>query len=77
MVDHNDGRTTHRFYSVSTAASPSEVSETATLCKLIGELQDAPAQVTRVTAAMANRLWSGHTAPSETVCSVGSIPTLF
>jgi len=47
--------------------------ETAALHKLIGDLQDAFAQATRVMAAMANGLWT-HTAPSETASSVSSVP---
>jgi len=64
--DHNDGHATCRLCSACTDAGPSKVGETAALCKLIGNLQDALAQATRVMAAMANRLWSGHTTPLET-----------
>jgi len=46
---------------------------TATLHKLIGDIQDALAQATKVMAAMVNGLWSGHTAPSKAASSVGSI----
>jgi len=73
MVDHNDGHTTCQMCSVCTLAGPLEVGETAALYKLIGDVQDALAQVTRVMAAMANGLWSGHTAPLETASFVGSV----
>jgi len=73
MVDHNDGRATRQSCSVCTVAGPSEVGENATLCKLTGDLQEALAQATRVMAAMANELWSGHAAPSETASSVASV----
>ena len=74
VVDHNDGCATCQSCSVCTVADPSEVGETAALCKLIGDLQDALAQATRVMAAMANGLQSGHTAPLETASSVDSVP---
>jgi len=48
MVDHNDGRTTCRSCSVCTVAGLLLAGKTATLCKLIGDLQDALAQATRV-----------------------------
>jgi len=74
MVDHSDGHTMHRLCSVCTIAGPPEAGETAVLRKLIGDLQDALAQPTRVMAAMANGLWSSHTTPLETASSVDSIP---
>jgi len=73
MVDHNDGHAMCWSCSICTIAGPSEVDETATLCKLIGDLQDALAQATRVMATMVNGLWSGHAIPSETASSVTSI----
>jgi len=60
--------------SVCTVTGPFEAGETATLCQLIGNLQDALAQATRVIAAMANGLWGGHAAPLETASSVDSVP---
>jgi len=46
MIDHNDGHAVRRSCSVCTVAGPSEVGETATLSKLIGDLQDTLVQVT-------------------------------
>jgi len=60
--------------SVQLHAGPSEAGETATLHKLIVDLQDALAQATRVMAAMTNGLWGGHTTSSETASSVDSVP---
>jgi len=73
MVDHNDDCAMSWLCSVCTFAGLSEVGETAALHKLIRDLQDALAQTTRVMAAMANRLSSGHTTPFETASSVDSI----
>jgi len=64
-----------RSCSVCTVAGTLEAGETAMLRKLMGDLQDVLAQVTRVMAAMANGVWSGHTTPLETASSVDSDST--
>jgi len=74
MADHNDGHAACWLCSVSMVAGPSEAGETAILCKLIRDLQNALAQATKVMAAMANGLWSDHTISPETASSVDSVP---
>jgi len=74
MVNRNDSSTMLQLCSVCMVAGPLEAGATAALHKLIRDLQNALAQATTVVAAMANGLWSGHTAPLKTVSSVNSIP---
>jgi len=74
VVNHNDSGAMRKLCSVCTVAGQSEAGETAALRKLIGDLQDALVQATRVMAAMANGLCCGHTAPPKTASSVNSIP---
>jgi len=68
MVNH----TICRPCSVCTVTGLSEAGETPALCELIGDKRSTLAQAARRTEALANGLWSGHTAPSEATSSVGS-----
>ena len=56
MVNHNNGHAMHQLCSVRAVTGLSEAGETATLCELIGDLQNAPAQVTRGMAALTEGL---------------------
>jgi len=49
-----------------------EAGESAALCKLIKDLQNALTQVTRGMTALATGAWSGRAAPSDAASPVGS-----
>jgi len=73
MVNHNDGHATHWPCCVCAVTGPSEAGESASLHKLIGDLQNTLAQATMGMAALANGLWNGHTTPLNAASSIGSV----